>query len=143
MSNIGNKIKGAADTVHGIGENIRGTALGAVDTIAHDREGETRNDAIGQKGRLETQQGLERMSGYPANTTGAPTSTASDYPKHHRDDEIYNGSQAQAVYQGTDDTLQMAGAPGNVPTSMHSGPAGSYGANDAVNSQQYGRGINE
>jgi hypothetical protein len=49
----------------GIGENIRGTALGAVDTIAHDKEGEIKNEQIGQKGRLQTEQGLGQMSGHP------------------------------------------------------------------------------
>ncbi|KAF5392425.1 hypothetical protein D9757_002294 [Collybiopsis confluens] len=126
MSNVGNKIKGAASTFHGIGESIRGTALGAVDTIAHDKEGEMKNDAIGQKGKLEAEQGMQRMrmSGHPIQATttapGAPSAGISDYPKHHRDDEVFNDSQARAVYQGTE-SQQMADTPRNAPPSANAG----------------------
>lgn len=67
---------------------------GAVDTLAHDKEGEMKNDQIGQQGRLQTQAGMGQMSGRNANAN------VSDYPRHHRDDEVYNDSQAQAVYDG-------------------------------------------
>lgn len=97
----------------GVGENIRGTTLGAVDTMAHDKvrhysslyysfhsciakDGEAKNEAIGQKGRSEIQRGMEGISGRPQ------AATTTDYPKHHRDDEVYNDSQAQGMYQGND-----------------------------------------
>ncbi|KAJ3830327.1 hypothetical protein EV361DRAFT_943754 [Lentinula raphanica] len=149
MSNIGEKVKGAFNTVHGIGENIRATTLGAVDTIAHDKEGEYKNDQIAREGRMETQRGMDQMSGRQrtygdtttanantntvpagshanqsytfdhdrardtvsaeppltkssfANTTSHPTTTG-DFPGHHRDDEVYNDSQAQTVYDHGD-----------------------------------------
>ncbi|KAH7881124.1 uncharacterized protein C8R40DRAFT_1164538 [Lentinula edodes] len=110
MSNVGERVKGVFNTVHGLGENVRATALGAVDTIAHDKEGEMKNDQIAQQGRLETTRGMEQMSGRPRNvnttanydTTTADPSLAnhpatSDYPQHHRDNEVYNDSQANAV----------------------------------------------
>ncbi|KAE9409190.1 hypothetical protein BT96DRAFT_1012785 [Gymnopus androsaceus JB14] len=96
MSNLGSKVKGAFNTIHGVGENIRGTTLGAVDTMAHDKDGEAKNEAIGQKGRSEIQRGMEGISGRPQ------AATTTDYPKHHRDDEVYNDSQAQGMYQGND-----------------------------------------
>jgi hypothetical protein len=46
----------------GMGENIRGSALSAIDAIGKD--GDTaRNEEIVRKGRLETEQGLEAMRG--------------------------------------------------------------------------------
>ncbi|KAJ3918567.1 hypothetical protein F5877DRAFT_78916 [Lentinula edodes] len=110
MSNVGERVKGVFNTVHGLGENVRATALGAVDTMAHDKEGEMKNDQIAQQGRLETTRGMEQMSGRPRNvnttanydTTTADPSLAnhpatSDYPQHHRDNEVYNDLQANAV----------------------------------------------
>ncbi|KAJ3869290.1 hypothetical protein EV359DRAFT_76845 [Lentinula novae-zelandiae] len=103
MSNVGERVKGVFNTVHGLGENVRATALGAVDTIAHDKEGEIKNDQIAQQGRLQTTRGLEQMSGRPrnVNTTADPSFAnhpiTSDYPQHHRDNEVYNDSQANAV----------------------------------------------
>ncbi|KAJ8518016.1 hypothetical protein ONZ45_g4884 [Pleurotus djamor] len=64
---LGDKVKGAFQAIHGIGENIRGTALGAIDTITKDG---TRNDQIAQRGRLETSEGLARMRG--GKVTGTP-----------------------------------------------------------------------
>lgn len=44
----------------GVGENIRGTALGAADTAAGHQ---TNNDSIAAQGRMEAQQGLAKMRG--------------------------------------------------------------------------------
>ncbi|RDB27288.1 hypothetical protein Hypma_004373 [Hypsizygus marmoreus] len=68
------KIKGAYHVVHGIGDNIRGTALGAIDTVGH--HADTKNDELAQKGRLETEQGLATFRGVGsvagAGTQGRP-----------------------------------------------------------------------
>lgn len=45
----------------GAGENIRGTFLGAVDTMGH--RGPTQNDDIAQQGRLEMERGLAHLRG--------------------------------------------------------------------------------
>ncbi|KAJ3983302.1 hypothetical protein F5890DRAFT_208662 [Lentinula detonsa] len=158
MSNVGNKVKGAFNTVHGIGENVRATALGAVDTIAHDKEGEVKNDQIAQQGRLETQRGLEQMSGRQQNTntmannydttTAAPalanstiantTANLSSSDRHHRDNEVYNDSQAQTVYDHGNNMPSQAGytnAVGGVPEPSGNTEYGAgYGAGYGVGS---------
>ncbi|KAJ7246950.1 hypothetical protein C8J57DRAFT_1359702 [Mycena rebaudengoi] len=77
-SGIGSKIKGAAQVVNGLGENIRGTFLGGVDTIVHSDS--TKNDAIARKGREEQAQGVANLEQRPiaAKYTGghAPLETA-------------------------------------------------------------------
>ncbi|KAJ7153313.1 hypothetical protein C8R46DRAFT_1119979, partial [Mycena filopes] len=75
---IGSKIKGAAQTINGIGENVRGTILGGVETALH--KDSTENDAIAAKGRAQTADGLAHLKGGTgavgagaANTGGAYT----------------------------------------------------------------------
>ncbi|TEB29212.1 hypothetical protein FA13DRAFT_1734877 [Coprinellus micaceus] len=87
---------GAFETLHGIGENIRGSTLGAVDAVAGDAHGQ--HDEIAWMDMHNTRQS-ERMQ-YPTSglrgTTSAvgtgasrrdppPTNTAAH---HHRDDAI-------------------------------------------------------
>ncbi|KAF7974173.1 hypothetical protein HWV62_13303 [Athelia sp. TMB] len=59
-SGFGNKIKGAIQVTHGIGENIRGTVLGAVDTVSGDNTGA---DNVATTGRAEVDQGMANMRG--------------------------------------------------------------------------------
>jgi hypothetical protein len=47
----------------GLGENIRGTFLGGVDTIVHSDS--TKNDAIARKGREEQAQGVANLEQRP------------------------------------------------------------------------------
>ncbi|KAJ7231401.1 hypothetical protein B0H12DRAFT_1328285 [Mycena haematopus] len=64
---IGSKVKGAAQTLNGLGENVRGTILGGVDTVF--RKDSSANDAIAAKGRQQLADGManiERGSGKPA-----------------------------------------------------------------------------
>ncbi|KAJ7733020.1 hypothetical protein B0H16DRAFT_1580365 [Mycena metata] len=58
---IGSKIKGAAQTINGIGENVRGTILGGVETALH--KDSSQNDAIAAKGRSQTADGLANLKG--------------------------------------------------------------------------------
>ncbi|KAJ6460025.1 hypothetical protein C8R47DRAFT_129154, partial [Mycena vitilis] len=58
---IGAKIKGAAQTVNGLGENVRGTILGGVETVLH--KDSTANDAIAAKGREQQADGLRNLKG--------------------------------------------------------------------------------
>ncbi|KAJ3857254.1 hypothetical protein EV368DRAFT_77871 [Lentinula lateritia] len=140
MSNVGERVKGVFNTVHGLGENVRATALGAVDTMAHDKEGEMKNDQIAQQGRLETTRGIEQMSGRPANydtTTADPSLTnhtttnpvTSDYPQHHRDNEVYNDSQADAVRNPGSNAPSQPGydTSGGVQPSGHAQRGSEYG----------------
>ncbi|KAL0958574.1 hypothetical protein HGRIS_000713 [Hohenbuehelia grisea] len=57
---MGSRLRGAVEAVHGIGDNIRGTALGAVDTITRDG---TKNDEIAARGRAATSEGIAKMQG--------------------------------------------------------------------------------
>lgn len=52
----------------GVGENIRGSALGAINNFTN--QGDTRHEEIAKKGRLETQQGLAAWRGQPASGGG-------------------------------------------------------------------------
>ncbi|KAF5366534.1 hypothetical protein D9758_008947 [Tetrapyrgos nigripes] len=67
-SSLGNKVRGAGHVIHGIGDNIRGTALGAADTVTNSREGESRNDVLARGGRDETAMGLDMMKDRAGNT---------------------------------------------------------------------------
>ncbi|KAF9017505.1 hypothetical protein BDZ89DRAFT_377475 [Hymenopellis radicata] len=57
----------------GLGENIRGTILGTVDTVAH--EGENEGNAIAQRGREEMSAGMATM-GRPAPAANPPYADA-------------------------------------------------------------------
>ncbi|KAF8148626.1 hypothetical protein B0H34DRAFT_736321 [Crassisporium funariophilum] len=66
-SGFGNKIKGAAEVIHGMGENIRGTMLGAVDTMGH--ESVNKGDDVATQGRLEVERGKANL-GKDSNSRG-------------------------------------------------------------------------
>ncbi|KIK97210.1 hypothetical protein PAXRUDRAFT_825185 [Paxillus rubicundulus Ve08.2h10] len=72
---IGSKIKAAAQVVHGIGENIRGTAMGAADTIAGSKSGEAKNENIVVQGQSEIAQGRARLKGHPTEQIRAGVGT--------------------------------------------------------------------
>lgn len=79
-SEVGSKIKGAFQTVHGIGEQIRGNMLDAADSATGDRATDSghlgttgvsvgaKNAALDQKGEREKQEGLTRMGAGPGST---------------------------------------------------------------------------
>ncbi|KAJ7033598.1 hypothetical protein C8F04DRAFT_1104420 [Mycena alexandri] len=58
---IGSKIKGAVQTINGLGENVRGTILGGVETALH--KDSSQNDAIAAKGRSQIADGLANLKG--------------------------------------------------------------------------------
>lgn len=81
----------------GFGENVRGTALGAVDTVAHEEV--NKGDAVAQTGRNEMSEGLSNMGSRAA-----------------------SASQASAQYPGSNTGNSSMAAPGNAPpygTSIH------------------------
>ncbi|KDR72637.1 hypothetical protein GALMADRAFT_228909 [Galerina marginata CBS 339.88] len=97
-SGFGTKIKGAVEAVHGAGENIRGTMLGAVDTMS--KKGPTKNDEIAREGRLEMERGLAKLRGTNVTSqagtgpTGATTGMASSYPEPSANANV-NANQLQ------------------------------------------------
>ncbi|KAJ7159219.1 hypothetical protein C8R43DRAFT_994205 [Mycena crocata] len=134
---IGSKIKGATQVVHGIGENVRGTLLGGVDTVVHKKP--TVNDEIAAKGRAEQAQGVAKIEAAHrgANPTGAhggthpggglgtspnvpnpgdappPSATygAGAHPGGHV------GTNQPTMHTGTDPALSLNQQPGYVPAS--------------------------
>ncbi|KAI9060409.1 hypothetical protein FKP32DRAFT_1595491 [Trametes sanguinea] len=65
---LGNVVKGAFQTVQGIGESIRGNAMDFVDTATGTGGRHTETDV----GRVQTEQGINRME---AGRNAPPTST--------------------------------------------------------------------
>ncbi|KAG2024059.1 hypothetical protein CC2G_001654 [Coprinopsis cinerea AmutBmut pab1-1] len=68
---FGTKIKGVFEVIHGLGENIRGTALAAIDSMS--KSDSTKNDEIARQGRLELERGLTNLGkrrGQSSATTG-------------------------------------------------------------------------
>jgi hypothetical protein len=60
----------------GLGENIRGTALGTADRVARSEAGEKLHDDVAMKGREEFAQGMERIKGHPPQPAGTTQSAA-------------------------------------------------------------------
>ncbi|KAG2142410.1 hypothetical protein DEU56DRAFT_979587 [Suillus clintonianus] len=73
---FGDKIKGAAQIIHGLGENIRGTALGTADRATSSEAGIQKDDEVAAKGRAEVAEGMARMRGHPAGTVPSDKGTS-------------------------------------------------------------------
>ncbi|KAJ7092294.1 hypothetical protein B0H15DRAFT_799469 [Mycena belliarum] len=102
---IGAKIKGATQMVHGAGENLRGTLLGGVDTVAH--QDSTRNDAVAARGRAEHAAGAARMTGDAMTFT--PCGSIETAPRPPVPQLPQTQTQTGTGYSGA------SGAPANVP----------------------------
>ncbi|CAA7266446.1 unnamed protein product [Cyclocybe aegerita] len=96
---FGTRIKGVAEVIHGASENLRGTMLGAVDTVGS-HGGYSKNDEIARQGRLELERGLAHVKGKPAiqtaggTTYDAPAASAGRaVPSHGRTDAAPNSSE--------------------------------------------------
>ncbi|KAF6741935.1 hypothetical protein DFP72DRAFT_1179888 [Ephemerocybe angulata] len=86
---FGEKIRGVYEVIHGIGENIRGSFLGALDTMSHhDSTVPSRNDQIAAEGRAELQRGLTHLGRRPAGATG--TTTSEGYNPYFGDAAYYH-----------------------------------------------------
>jgi len=60
--------RGVLETVHGLGENIRGRTLGAIDDLTSSGppgSGKSRYASIVDRGRMEVETGIARIHGYP------------------------------------------------------------------------------
>ena len=83
-SGIGDKIKGAFQVAHGVGDAIRGSTLGAADSAMSHNEAQAKNAGIANKGSAEYSEGMNRMRGtggnYPPSTNTTSTTTASTGP---------------------------------------------------------------
>ncbi|KAG2067148.1 hypothetical protein BDR04DRAFT_1105470 [Suillus decipiens] len=81
---FGNKLKGAAQVIHGMGENIRGTALGSADRATNSAASAQKNADLATKGRAEIAEGMAKLKGHapppPAAPAGAATATPGTVP---------------------------------------------------------------
>ncbi|KAJ7618243.1 hypothetical protein DFH06DRAFT_1306630 [Mycena polygramma] len=102
---IGAKIKGAAQTVNGLGENVRGTILGGVETVLH--KDSTANDAIAAKGRAQQADGLRNLKGPAAGAGSVNPGAAGAYPVQPPTNEGYSAGSAM----GQDAPQQTGAAP--------------------------------
>jgi len=95
-----------------VGDNIRGTALGAADTITHSREGEAKNDTLARGGREEAGRGMDMLKNkeVPASVgaTGADAQ-ASHQPFRSHDQNLGFGSNSVPDYRENRDFAQNAG----------------------------------
>ncbi len=79
--------------ISGAGENIRGTVLGAVDTMT--KEGPSKNDEIARHGRLEMEGGLANIKGrQPSHLQPTNAHDSGTYGNRTADSSAYGGSDA-------------------------------------------------
>ncbi|PPQ64070.1 hypothetical protein CVT24_008883 [Panaeolus cyanescens] len=128
-SGLADKTSSVFRLVHGAGENLRGTLLGAVDTIAKSPDGEAKNDAIATKGRAEMSRAMEVLR-MPMSSRGHRTYFDSNAQTgrtagHHAHDNQY-------PYTRTTETA------GNYQSSAYSDPNVYPGDNTATRSTTAG-----
>ncbi|KAJ7140535.1 hypothetical protein C8R43DRAFT_1017417, partial [Mycena crocata] len=70
-ASIGTKLKGGVQVAKGLGDTVRGTTMGAVDTIEH--RDSSLNDEMVRRGRMEIEQGISMIKGHPVGTTSPGT----------------------------------------------------------------------
>ncbi|KAJ7061809.1 hypothetical protein C8F01DRAFT_1252589 [Mycena amicta] len=110
---LGSKIKGAAQAVHGMGENVRGTILGGVETVFHrDSSG---SDAIAAQGRDEGRVGAEKAFGVMGDTAG---NVNSEYSNTYASQPTHLGTMADTVRKPTQPNAPQN--PGTMP--LHADP---------------------
>ncbi|KAJ6628619.1 hypothetical protein B0H10DRAFT_1990581 [Mycena sp. CBHHK59/15] len=64
------KLKGGVRVAKGLGDNVRGTTMGAIDTVEH-RDSSV-NDEIARRGRMEIEQGIAMIKGRPVDARDPP-----------------------------------------------------------------------
>ncbi|KAJ7628004.1 hypothetical protein DFH06DRAFT_1141502 [Mycena polygramma] len=75
---LGTKLKGGVQVAKGLGDTVRGTAFGAVDSV--EKRDSSINDEIARRGRAEIEEGIAMIKGRPVNTAtpGAHNSTTAN-----------------------------------------------------------------
>ncbi|KAF7342347.1 hypothetical protein MVEN_01823300 [Mycena venus] len=66
-ASIGTKLKGGMQVAKGVGDSVRGTTFGAIDTV--EQRDSSVNDEIARRGRMEIEQGIAMIKGRPVDTT--------------------------------------------------------------------------
>lgn len=84
---FGGRVWGLWEVIHGLGESIRGTTMGAVDTMTHCDS--SKHDTIASQGRAEMQRGLSNLSGRPAQHESADSGRL-EHPAPHDPSAVPN-----------------------------------------------------
>ncbi|KAJ2913177.1 hypothetical protein MD484_g7234, partial [Candolleomyces efflorescens] len=126
---LGEKVRGLFQVVHGFGENVRGTVLGAIDTVTHDTSG--RNDQIAREGRLEIQRGMERLGRRTGTSTVGVSTTVNHYPATDNEPQVAPANDSMfrrpaAAYKA-DGPNDMPAVPQPVPEPAGYSTGASYG----------------
>ncbi|TFY70793.1 hypothetical protein EVG20_g2201 [Dentipellis fragilis] len=138
---FGQKIKGAANVVHGVGESIRFNAMDALDSATgtsdrHDRDRVEDHD----RGRYEAERGVGQMSGHPVggqNTgvgneqqfgTSAPAGAGGHGAGYAQDTQL-EGNRYRPV-------PEVPGQAGGGTTAATAGAGGEYGRTNQPQAQQ-------
>ncbi|KAI0748950.1 hypothetical protein C8Q74DRAFT_381883 [Fomes fomentarius] len=127
---IGQKLEGAKDVVHGIGENIRGRFMDTVDSTTN--TGNAHPETL--RGRLEVEQGMAKMTGGRHAATAsarAPTSGAGGAPASS---SAYPPSQYQSQGQVSGDADAPPAQEGDVlgPRSGMTAGSGNAGPESSI-----------
>ncbi|KAL9715573.1 hypothetical protein Ac2012v2_000014 [Leucoagaricus gongylophorus] len=96
-STVGDKIKGVARVIHGVGEEVRGYTMSIVDnTLSIKAAGTDRNGAIIEKGKLEVERGLAdlRVRGGTAASTSVEDQRISDSSSTYSANEVSGAGNA-------------------------------------------------
>ncbi|KIJ59983.1 hypothetical protein HYDPIDRAFT_170532 [Hydnomerulius pinastri MD-312] len=137
---IGSKIKfvySVVKFIQRIGDNIRGTAMGATDTVAKSSTGEAKNEQLVAKGQAELAEGIARIKGQPvhaggtslgAGAQGTGPQNTSAHPTGAGPVAGYGGAGAEAGSTGAAQAAR-AGVPGS---SQNGSSAAGYGADSST-----------
>ncbi|KAJ7106658.1 hypothetical protein C8R44DRAFT_858229 [Mycena epipterygia] len=71
---IGMKLKGGVQVAKGLGDSVRGTTMGAIDTV--EKRDSSLNDEIARRGRTEIENGIAMIKGHPVDTTAIGSQNA-------------------------------------------------------------------
>jgi len=138
---VGTKIKGTVETIHGVGENIRGRTLGAIDDLTHSgtSESKSRYVSMAERGRMEVEMGMARIHGDPDPHGGKPPNNEPGSLPHPVPGALGNehatGTGPGTGYTQTGEHDYYAGG-GGVDNEVRSGANGAgrgtdgYGTND-------------
>jgi len=128
---VGTRIRGVFETAHGIGDNIRGRTLGAIDhlTCTGSPDSKSHHSSIADRGRMETERGMARIYGYPdPNAVDHPQNAPVRFPQPDSGalgSGHATGTGSGAGYMREDDYGHDGGMYGGVGKG-----AGGYGTND-------------
>ncbi|THH28611.1 hypothetical protein EUX98_g5585 [Antrodiella citrinella] len=133
-SNLGQKVKGAFETAHGLGETVRGGTLDFIDSaVGHGK----RHNAT-DRGAQETEEGIARMEHGKA---GANATTPVPQPGQTADNSTHPGAPGnEKPHGGVTSALHGAGYGPSMGTGTTNNVAGGAGATNNVASGGAGYG---